>query len=55
MNVIFILIGSQKGQKEKGSGLGLAIVERIAEIYDCKVNFMNTDNSFVVMITNKTA
>jgi len=43
------------GQKEKGSGLGLAIVERIAEIYDCKVNFMNTDNSFVVMITNKTA
>lgn len=39
------------GQNEKGSGLGLSIVECIADFYNCKLEFANTDNGFMVKIS----
>lgn len=39
------------GQETAGSGLGLSIVKKIAEFYECKVNFANTDEGFEVEIS----
>lgn len=36
------------GQNEKGSGLGLSIVRCIAEYYQCRLRFANTDTGFEV-------
>lgn len=39
------------GQQTAGSGLGLSIVKKIAEFYDCRVSFANSDKGFQVEIT----